>query len=66
MQPDGTFKETTYPTVPPATYTAFYAGFVKALKGEGSVPVSGLDGANVIRLCELAKESSKQGKTLDV
>jgi hypothetical protein len=36
------------------------------LAGEGKVPVDPMAAGKVIRLIELAKESSKEGKTLDV
>ncbi|KAF2087940.1 putative NAD binding Rossmann fold oxidoreductase [Saccharata proteae CBS 121410] len=52
--------------VSPSTYTEFYRRFVKAVRGDGEVPVSAKDGANVIRLVELCKESSKTGRTLQV
>lgn len=56
----------TYPTVEPLTYGAFYEIFAKALEGKGEVPVTAEDAANVIRLAELAKKSSDEGRTLDV
>jgi predicted dehydrogenase len=37
----------------------------RALGGEGELPASGEEAAEVIRLIELVQESSKQGKTLD-
>jgi predicted dehydrogenase len=55
-----------YPTVEPPTYAEFYRKFARALAGEGKVPVDAKAAAGVIRLIELAKESSKTGKTLDV
>jgi predicted dehydrogenase len=55
-----------YPTVEPPTYAEFYRKFARALAGEGKVPVDAKVAADVIRLIELAKESSKTGKTLDV
>ena len=56
----------TYPTVEPATYAAFYTGFAKALAGQGELPVKAVEAMDVIRLIELARESSQTGKTLDV
>lgn len=53
-------------TVDPPTWTEYYRGFARALAGQGDVPVRAEDAANVIRLVELARESSKTGKTLDV
>lgn len=63
---DGKITERRHANVRPETYTAYYAQLAKAIKGEGPPPVSGEDGRNVIRLCELAIESSKSGRTLDV
>ncbi|KAH0533787.1 hypothetical protein FGG08_007564 [Glutinoglossum americanum] len=58
---------TTYPTIsPPATYTEFYRLFAKALAGEGEVPVRPEEARDVICLVELARESSRVGRTLDV
>ncbi|MCJ1403181.1 hypothetical protein MMC11_006404 [Xylographa trunciseda] len=55
-----------YATVKPLTYGAFYTQFTKALKGEGEVPVDPEVPAEVIRLVELARQSSREGKTLSV
>ncbi|EAL91896.1 hypothetical protein KXX16_009345 [Aspergillus fumigatus] len=55
-----------FPTVEPPTYTEYYRKFARALAGEGDLPASGAEAAKVIRLIELAKESSKLGKTIDV
>lgn len=59
------FRET-YPTLEPATYTEYYRRFAKALAGEGEAPVTLEEASNLIRLIELAKESSRLGKTMDV
>ncbi len=56
----------TFPTVEPATYAAFYRKLAKALAGNGEVPVKAEDASAVIRLIELARESSQTGRTLDV
>ena len=56
----------TYPTVEPLTYGAFYTQFTKALIGQGEVPVNPEGPAEVIRLIELARQSSRDGKTLSV
>ncbi|KAK7728921.1 hypothetical protein SLS57_002153 [Botryosphaeria dothidea] len=63
---DGKPVRQTYPTLPPQTYVEYYRVLEKALNGEGEVPVKAEEAAAVIRLIELAKESSKSGKTLDV
>ncbi|KAK7612047.1 putative NAD binding Rossmann fold oxidoreductase [Phyllosticta paracitricarpa] len=52
--------------VEPKTYLEYYRIFADALHGKGDVPVTATEAASVIRLIELAKESSKMGKTLDV
>ncbi|KAK2766079.1 hypothetical protein FQN54_007594 [Arachnomyces sp. PD_36] len=54
------------PTLEPPTWTEYYRTFARALTGKGEVPVRAEDAAGVIRLIELARESSKTGKTLDV
>lgn len=54
------------PTVDPPTWTEYYRAFARALAGQGEVPVRAEDAASVIRLVELARESTKSGKTLDV
>lgn len=59
------FKEVV-PTVEPPTYTEYYRKLVRALDGEGDLPASGADASLVIRLIELARESSQTGKTLEV
>lgn len=58
-------KEIT-PTVEPPTWTEYYRKLARALAGQGDLPASGEEASKVIRLIELAKESSKLGKTLDV
>ena len=54
------------PTVEPPTYTEYYRKLVRALNGEGNLPASGAEAREVIRLIELARESSRTGRTLDV
>lgn len=54
------------PTVEPPTYTEYYRKLVRALGGEGDLPASGAEASQVIRLIELARESSATGRTLDV
>lgn len=54
------------PTVEPPTYTEYYRKLVRALNGQGELPASGEEAREVIRLIELARESSSTGRTLDV
>ncbi|KAL1646049.1 hypothetical protein SLS58_003469 [Diplodia intermedia] len=63
---DGKPVRETHALLPPKTYVEYYRLLEKAYKGEGEVPVKAEEASAVIRLIELAKESSKQGKTLDV
>ncbi|KAJ5665026.1 uncharacterized protein N7477_007474 [Penicillium maclennaniae] len=44
----------------------YYRKLVRALGGEGDLPASGAEASQVIRLIELARESSHTGRTLDV
>ncbi|MCJ1479728.1 hypothetical protein MMC13_008414 [Lambiella insularis] len=55
-----------YATIEPLTYGVFYTEFAKALSGDGEVPVNPEGPAAVIRLIELARQSSLEGKTLSV
>lgn len=59
-------SEEIYPTVKPVTYRVFYTNLAKALAGQGEVPVEPEGPAAVIRLLELAKQSSKEGRTIDI
>jgi len=63
---DGKPSAKACPTVEPLTYGVFYKQLAKALTSEGEVPVKPEGSAEVIRLIELAKQSSAEGKTLDV
>lgn len=63
---DGKLVKEVVPTVEPPTYTEYYRKFARALGGEGQLPASGAEAAEVIRLIELARESSETGRTLDV
>lgn len=61
---DGALHVSPYPNLPPPTYTAFYDILSSALAEKGDVPVSARDARNVIRLVELAEESSERGVTI--
>jgi predicted dehydrogenase len=64
---DGEITSEVVPTVEPATYAEYYRKLARALAGDTKqLPVDPAEAALVIRLVELAKESSKSGKTLDV
>ena len=63
---DGSMSSKPYPTVKPTTWSAYYEQMAKAMAGEGEVPVKPEDGARLIRLVELVRQSSKEGRTLDV
>jgi predicted dehydrogenase len=63
---DGKLSSELAHTVEPPTYAEFYRKFARALAGEGDVPVSATEASSVIRLVELAHESSRLGRTLDV
>lgn len=52
--------------IEPVTYSAFYNQFARALAGQGEVPVKPETPRDVIRLIELARLSSKEGRTLDI
>ncbi|EXJ81161.1 oxidoreductase [Capronia epimyces CBS 606.96] len=55
------------PTVKPATYAEYYRRLAAALDGDTSqIPVQPEEAVGVIRLVELAQESSRQGRTLTV
>ena len=56
----------TFPTVESATYAEFYRRLAQTVAGSGEVPVKAEDASAVIRLVELARESSRTGRTLDV
>lgn len=63
---DGKPRRSVYHTVEPVTYVEYYRQFGKALRGEGDVPVKPEDAADVLRIIELALQSSKEGRTIDV
>lgn len=43
----------------------YYRKLARALAGESELPASGAEASQVIRVIELAKESSKLRKTVD-
>ena len=59
-------KTQLYANVEPVTYRAFYSKLADALAGQGEVPVKPDIPRDVIRLIELARLSSKEGRTLDI
>jgi predicted dehydrogenase len=50
----------------PGDYRGFYANVRDAINGSGALNVTAEDGFRVVRLLEMARESSAQGKTLPV
>jgi len=64
----GEMSEETVPTVGLGGYTAFYDQFAKALDAgdEKLLPVTPGVAADVIRLVELVRESSREGRTMAV
>ena len=62
----GQLKTQTCDNIEPLTYSAFYIQFAKALAGQGEVPVKPDTPRDVIRLIELARLSSKEGRTLNI
>lgn len=62
----GEAMEKSCPNIEPLTYKAFYEGVAAALAGKGQAVVDPQGPADVIRLIELAKLSSKQERTLRV
>lgn len=64
---DGTIESEVVPTVEPATYAEYYRKFARAVNGDPKqLPVDPAVAASVIKLIELAAESSRTGRTLDV
>lgn len=66
VQADGSFKSEVVPTVYEENYRSFYAAFAKAVAGEEEVPVPPDVPAKVIRLIEVARESARTGKTIEL
>ena len=68
LEEGGKMERETVPTVEPPTYAEFYRKLARAL-AEGKeelLPVRAEEGRDVIRLVELARESSRMGRTLEV
>lgn len=65
---EGKMVRNIYPTVEPATYTAFYRGVANALKSESDadLPVKAEDARDVLRIIEAARKSSDEGRTIDM
>lgn len=55
-----------YPTVAPATYVEYYRIFAKAIRGEGEVPVKAEEARDVLHIIDLAKQSSREGRTVEL
>ncbi|KIW16719.1 hypothetical protein PV08_03908 [Exophiala spinifera] len=64
---DDKIESQVVPTVEPLTYVEYYRRLAAALNGDAAqIPVPPEQAVGVIRLVELARESSKLGKTLEV
>ena len=64
---DGKIVSEVVPTVEPPTYVAYYRRLAAAMGGDASkVPVAPEEAVGVIKLVELARESSRLGQTLAV
>ncbi|KAL8916724.1 MAG: hypothetical protein Q9172_006179 [Xanthocarpia lactea] len=66
---NSTLTANSHPTVQPTsstTYQAIYTQFAAAVAGKGEVPVKPEEAREVIRLIELAKRSSEEGRTMEV
>ena len=66
MVQEGQPRSQMHANIEPLTYSAFYSQFTKAMSGQAQVPVEPETPRDVIRLIELARLSSKEGRTLDV
>lgn len=67
LNKDGKFSREAVPTVVPPTYLEYYRRLAQALNGDMSrIPVSLEQAVAVIRLVELARQSSLEGRTLYV
>ena len=63
---NNTPKAQHYPNIAPVTYKAFYTQFAAALRGEADVPVRPEEVREVIRIIELVRRSSGEGRTLEL
>ncbi|KAI3394482.1 hypothetical protein diail_2616 [Diaporthe ilicicola] len=63
---DGKFEASPLENDPPPTYSAFYNILFGALEGKNPVPVDAREARNVIKLVELARESSEKGTTINI
>ncbi|KAL9578912.1 MAG: hypothetical protein Q9212_005416 [Teloschistes hypoglaucus] len=63
---DGNLNTRPYPTIHAETYKTYYTQLAQAIAGKGEVPVKPVDAKEVIRLIELAKQSSDEGRTIEV
>jgi hypothetical protein len=50
----------------PGSYPSFYTALGKAIRGQGEPPVKVEESIELIRVLELAHQSSREGRTLDV
>ncbi|KAL2280358.1 hypothetical protein FJTKL_12598 [Diaporthe vaccinii] len=66
VEKDGQLVASPLENDPPATYGAFYSILLGALQGKNAVPVDAREARNVIRLVELARESSEKGVTISI
>ncbi|KAL9581802.1 MAG: hypothetical protein Q9203_005754 [Teloschistes exilis] len=63
---DGNLNARLYQTTHTETYKTFYTQLAQAIAGQGEVPVKPEDARQVIGLIELAKQSSDEGRTIEV
>lgn len=63
---EGGLEVTTVKNIAPPTYGQFYKLLVGALDGENSVPVKPEEARDLIRLIEVARESSESGVTVTI
>ena len=61
---NGAPTRNTVATVQPPTYVEYYRVLAKALRGEGESPVKPEGARDVLRIIEVAIESSKESRTI--
>ena len=66
VEKDGKLEVSRLENDTPPTYGAFYRILLGALEGKNSVPVDAREARNVIRLVEIARESSEKGTTVSI